>query len=423
VNETPSAPEPLPERLEQIALLALAFVLPLLEAPKNLLWLAYCALWLYNRSRSRDFGGRWDGWDTLIALWIASGHLAGLFAGLQDADWRSNADLLRYASVLWMLKRSRLDARLYSRMLIALAAGTLVTLAWGYWGLLGTQQRSTLGLKSVGHVNHSAIYLAIVYGALLLHARSGWRTMTPAWRIGTAFALVVFAASLFVMQSRGAVGAALVATVMLLGVHAVRTRRGVHAVAAGTALAIALVFAVRPQVLEKHETFVSQGHVLAFRDGIWRTGIDAWRAHPWFGVGMDNFGRIDSAALERWSAARGERFDLQRYALASHAHSLYVNTLAERGIFGLAALIAVLAAWLFTLLRGIPPPDALSIEWTAWGGAASAWLISVIVGTVNTTLHHEHALASMLLLGAWLSLRRAAGARWRACGSGASSRR
>jgi hypothetical protein len=30
------------------------------------------------------------------------------------------------------------------------------------------------------------------------------------------------------------------------------------------------------------------------------------------------------------------------------------------------------------------------------------------VGLVNTTLHHEHALLSMLLLGGWLSLPRSA---------------
>jgi hypothetical protein len=30
-------------------------------------------------------------------------------------------------------------------------------------------------------------------------------------------------------------------------------------------------------------------------------------------------------------------------------------------------------------------------------------MIAVIVGLVNTTLHHEHALISMVLLGGWLS--------------------
>jgi len=43
-------------------LLALAFFLPLWEAPKNLASLAFVLVWLANRIRARDFGGRWDVW-------------------------------------------------------------------------------------------------------------------------------------------------------------------------------------------------------------------------------------------------------------------------------------------------------------------------------------------------------------------------
>jgi O-antigen ligase len=95
-------------------------------------------------------------------------------------------------------------------------------------------------------------------------------------------------------------------------------------------------------VLEKHETLVSRHLALSFRDGIWRAGVDAWRANPWFGVGMGNYGHIDLDALQRWNAARGAPFDKTRYDFTSHAHSLYVNTLAERGAIGFAALVAVL---------------------------------------------------------------------------------
>ena len=102
----------------------------------------------------------------------------------------------------------------------------------------------------------------------------------------------------------------------------------------------------------------------------------------------------------------GEAFDQRGYTLTSHGHSLYLNTLAERGAVGLAALLAVLAAWLCALLRNVPAAISAPIEWRAWGGAASAWMVAAIVGAVNTTLHHEHALVSMMLLGAWLSLLR-----------------
>jgi hypothetical protein len=37
-----------------------------------------------------------------------------------------------------------------------------------------------------------------------------------------------------------------------------------------------------------------------------------------------------------------------------------------------------------------------------WGAAASAWLVTVGAGAVNTTLHHEHGILAALLLGGWL---------------------
>src|SRR5918996_1173645 len=92
--------------IEVGALVALAFFLPLYEAPKSIAWLVYVVAWIANRARRRDFGGPWDLWDTLIAVWIASGFLAAAFAGLAGGEWRATVDLVRYAGVLWMLKRS-----------------------------------------------------------------------------------------------------------------------------------------------------------------------------------------------------------------------------------------------------------------------------------------------------------------------------
>ena len=33
----------------------------------------------------------------------------------------------------------------------------------------------------------------------------------------------------------------------------------------------------------------------------------------------------------------------------------------------------------------------------------SGWIVTAGIGTVNTTLHHEHGLLAALLLGLWLS--------------------
>ena len=390
-------------RLELAALIGLAAVLPLLEGPKNLFWALYVLAWLANRARSRDFGGPWDRWDSAIVGWMAAAFAAVAFAGL-GAQWRDCVDVVRYGSVLWLMKRSRYSDRVLIALLVALAAGTLAALAVGYYRILLTTNYQFLGLKSVGHVNHSAIYLAIALGATLMATRAWWRPARAPWRVAGVVTTVLFAVSLFVMQSRAAVGAALVMVAVLLLAYAVRHRRGMRRLALAAAILTGLGLAAKPEVVEKNYVQVERsGTLLAFREQIWRAGLLAWRDHPVFGVGVHGWGEINEQVVAQSAQRRGEALDLERLMFSSHGHSLYLNTLVEQGVVGLAAVLAVLLLWAIELARRVPGAAAPPLEWSYWGGAAAAWMIAVIVGLVNTTLHHEHALISMVLLGGWLS--------------------
>src|SRR5258706_7033473 len=145
-------------------LIAFCIFLPLVEMPKNLAWLLYVSAWLLNRARARDWGGRWDLWDTLFALWIASGYLVAAFAGLQGSELGGAHELARYALLGWLVKRAGYSGKELRWLLGALALSTVAGLAHGYWRLAtGASKNGALQLHSVGHVNHTAIYLAIVF--------------------------------------------------------------------------------------------------------------------------------------------------------------------------------------------------------------------------------------------------------------------
>lgn len=393
-------------QLELFALYAFAFVLPQFEAPKNLLWIVYLAMWLFNRWRARDFGARWDGWDTLILLWVASGYVSALFAGLHHGEWLSAFDILRYAGILWCLRRSGYDEKSLGRLLAALVLGTAAGLARGYYDVRLTGEHQFLGLNSVGHVNHSAIYVAIVFGMTIAWLRAAWAGESTAVRVSGLAVCLAFGASLIMMQSRATVGAGFVVGVLILLVHAARAGKPVGTILLGAVLFAAALFATQPEVVRKNTERLQEHLFLAHRGAIWRTGFIAWRQYPYFGVGMGNFGGIDFERMQEWSREQGRPFDRRRVLPQSHAHSLYVNTLAERGLAGLAVLLAVLGAWGWSLARSVPRARDSPLRWAYWGGASAAWIVAVLVGTVNTTLHHEHALVSMLLLGGWLSLRR-----------------
>jgi O-antigen ligase len=390
--------------VEAALLLALCFFLPLLEAPKSLLWLAYAAAWLANRARARDFGGRWNLWDTLIAVWISSGFVVAAFAGLEGEEWRGAGDLLRYGSLLWMVKRSRYDHRQVRWILGTLVASAVIAITVGYvWIWRGTAEHGYLQLHSVGHVNHTAIYIAIILGVCAAWIFSRWRS----WRAGTrAVGLAVTAlvlVSLVVTASRGAIVAGLALLPLLAAAWWPRSRAPLAISAGVVAIVVSVAVLGGADAVQKYWDNVRAGSVLSFRDALGRTALAAWEQHPWFGVGMDNFGRITPEQVRAWDAAAGRPHDPQRYFFSSHAHNLYANTLAERGALGFGVLAAVLIAWAVFLARHRPGRKDPDEAWLVWGCALAAWIVTTLAGLVNTTLHHENGMLAVLLLGLWLS--------------------
>jgi O-antigen ligase len=388
-------------RAEIGLLIALCVFLPLFEAPKTLAWLGYVLLWIVNRARAGDWGGRWGLWDWLFSAWLASGFVVAAFAGLHGSEWRGAVDLLRYATLAWLLHRSRYTDAEMRWVLDALIVSVLLGLAQGHWALW-TGRHQYLELNSVGHVNHTAIYIAIILMACAARLFAGGGALIGA-------VLTVLIVSLVISASRGGIVVALAALLVLGVAWWRRSRKPVIGAVALVALTIAVAWLGRVEVVRKHQADVEAQNLLAFRDGIWRAALVAWERYPLFGVGMDNYGLVKLPQLKAWRSEAGKNFDAARYAEFPHGHSLYLNALAERGMLGSVPLVAVLAAWLVFLLRYRPPGAASPDDWLWWGASAGAWMITTGVGLVNTTLHHEHGILAALLLGLWLSRLRRAG--------------
>lgn len=401
-------------KTELALLLALCFFLPLLEAPKNLAWLGYAAAWFVNRVRARDFGGRWDGWDTLFLLWIGSGFVvavAAQFGGIRNGEWGGALDLLRYASVAWLVKRARYTEVELRWALGTLMVSTLVGLAVGYfrmWSGLG--KSGTLQLYSVGHVNHTAIYLAMVLGIWAAWVFAAYRQWDGLRRAAGLAGLAILYVSLAATASRGALGAGILVLFVLAFFMRRRWSIPLKIVTVSTALLVVGAVALDSELVRKQERYEAEGNPFSHRDSIWRMGIAAWQEHPWFGVGMDNFGQITHERMKAWREEDGETYDPAGLMPFAHGHSLYVNTLAERGIVGFGVLMAVLLAWAATLTTHRPLPSSNAGDWTLWGASASGLVVTVAAGFFNTSLHHEHGILAALLMGLWLGKPRTASA-------------
>jgi O-antigen ligase len=188
-------------------------------------------------------------------------------------------------------------------------------------------------------------------------------------------------------------------------------RRRWRAALPGTALVIAVViaagFVFRAEVLVKQEALAEARNILSNRIAIWHAAVHGWQRFPIAGVGIDNFKAITLERLREWRTQADKPFDAGAYAFFRHGHSLYFNTLAERGLIGSLPLAALLLALLVSLIRERPDAAEGDEAWLVWGSAASAWTVTCGVGLVNTTLHHEHGILAALLFGLWLARRQA----------------
>lgn len=101
---------------------------------------------------------------------------------------------------------------------------------------------------------------------------------------------------------------------------------------------LALLVVTPGLVGERFATANQSGGDLATRQDFWRAGLSIWQAHPIAGVGLGGF-------PPAYAAARlpGKQFLPDSvFEPPPHAHDLFIQMLAEEGVLGLLALLAVI---------------------------------------------------------------------------------
>ena len=262
--------------VEFALLLALAFFLPLREAPKNLFWLAYIVAWVVTRARARDWGGRLDGWDALAASLVASGYLAALFGGIHRGDgneFLAVNDIWRYGLLFACMRRGGYTDAQKLLLLGTLVASCVLAELEAIWNWKVVARRSALELFSVGHVNHSAIYMAICLGIAAGLAVGAWSKLRPAWRTLLGFAILALMTGLLLGGSRAA-GAVSMALVLVAAFIAARVARAGRLAWLAALLVILVGVALGgTSALKRQIEWSATNYTLAQRDLIWNRGL------------------------------------------------------------------------------------------------------------------------------------------------------
>jgi O-antigen ligase len=401
----------------------LAFVVPVVEMPKNLFSVLVMVVWLFNRVKVRDFGGPWRIWDSIFLGLVVAPVLVAIMAPIHYHEWRGIRDVLRFVGVGWVLSRSDFSLTQLKIILLSTMVGALFALGLGGMELaLGASKQ--LELHSVGHVNHSAVYLVMAFGVAIAFTLVGFLSPTEAsgkaiklraWRWFFLFCAAAFAVGLLIGASRIAVLAALVLGVLICVSAAWRSKLPIGLLALATVIAAGAMWVAPPWLLQKHNRNVEHNNMLANRDFLWSRAMTAFREYPLFGIGTGNFSQIHTPILKQWRANQGRKYEPSADFGSDHAHSVYFNTLAERGAVGLSVVLALFLAWFISVARYMPrwqveakagESEPAALVWIIWVGALSGLTATAFVGLFNTTLQTENGVFCMILLGCWLSARR-----------------
>jgi O-antigen ligase len=379
--------------------------LPTSEALKNLLLFLSLVLWLLTTTWEEKTRKKISSVELVFLLVITTSLLSSLPAYLgadNTAVIHGLSDTIRIFIFSWILYRENLSEKDVSILSVSVFFSLAISI--GYSFFFG--KYNPIELHSVGHINHTAIYLAIVFGLAWSWLLAIYASQLRNRRLLFAAILAVLPIIAYLLQQTSARGALLplMLFVFFSPVLLLRTHRATAYVFLVLILTGTFLLSGKP-LWNEFESILSFD--IGSRDSTLKTSFIIFLESPWIGIGPNNFSAYDDIkTLTRISTEHGLALG-QLYTDGGHGHSLYGTWLAERGVIGMITIFVLGWVWAHLLYTSRPSarPTYLT-DMALWGGSASAWTLIFIGGLFNTTFHHENAILAMALFSMWMSLPR-----------------
>ena len=382
--------------------LFLAF-LPSLETPKNIFFAGYLITALYRQLQLPS--SKWDIWDWIFLSLITSSFLSALFPFVVGgSEWKGFRGMFLWITFGWTLYRSDYNEKEKKYLFIFAILMTLPPLMWGLIESLVLHTKEALQLHSVGHVNHSAIYLSMMAGSSLSFLLTQIQAAKKNNIFFMALLFIFLAASVIITDSRGAFGIAFLLIYSMFLLSRISLKAKVLSLALLSTFLFTIIFIMPAPVIEKQ--IANQDHhiVLAYRDKVWQAAYEIAKLNPLLGIGGGNWKYIHIDQIKSAVASRGETFNAEDFALQwGHPHNIYLSNLVDRGILGFITFLSFMLIWLITLIKSYKKFNQDSKAMLFILGSFSAWMSIFGIGLVNTTFHHENALLALFFLGLHLN--------------------
>lgn len=392
--------------IQSLSLLLMILFLPLLEGPKTVFLILFIALTLALLAQRKVLSfKKLVTSDYLLLTWIVCGFIVAGFVEIHHKEWSGARSAMLIPLLLFCLKNSQFNNKEIMLFLITTIISALSASTEGLWQLY-SHQKNSLELNSVGHVNHSAIYLCITYAIILAFTLT--QSTSKHWFIGLLLIILVitFGSLVIISDSRGSALAMGIITVSYGLIWTKKSKKPLLMMLLATLFVTGGLYLTKASIVKKtlsQTASQSSLNSLSGRMPIWNSALLIWRHNPIFGVGIKNFDQATRKRHENWLAEENKSYSSKIYRPYAHAHSLYFHTLAEQGIVGFSVVFLNLFYICYLLYLNTPKQEAPPIDWLLWLSAAGVMQVVLINGIFNTTLHHEHGLLSALIIGLWWS--------------------
>jgi O-antigen ligase len=384
-------------------LVTVLLFLPLFEAPKNIVWFAFCIFssWYLYEGRSHNLRT----YDSAWLLWFFTSFATTIYASyvyqVPNDGWY---DIARFISFGFFISLLEFDRRRIQIIVWIITVSVLLGIIEGYVGIY-LDGGGSLELHSVGHVNHSSIYLVLALSVILSYI-----AILSSNRIERS---VLFVVSLFIFsviidsESRAASGVSVIVVFVSLFFF---LRRNIS-IMAGFSLMLLSIFLVsyliiNSSVYDKHRQWSERySNELSARERINNLSKEVFLSYPLFGIGHGNYKDFAEKSYLKLAAKKDEKYISDNYLINPHAHNLYYTYLVSSGVIGFLGMLS------FFLIGSYLLSVRLIRTWGNFDSVLSfsrlsfsfMLFINLSIGLVNTTLHHEHAMLSMLAAGLFFS--------------------
>lgn len=379
-------------------LAAMLVFLPGLEALKNICAFLFVLTWFLYSKRNNDWGGKWRIIDSLFVLWLLADILISINAVItHNLSGGGFSDILRFVLIAWVVSRTQFSNENISKLAIAAIIGTILTLVYSYYSTDGVLKE----LNSVGHINHTAIFLLITYSISLTLLLFNYKNLKNYQKIILYIASIILFLSTIDTDSRAAFAMLLLITSINFIYFLIKLRKiSILLLFLFVASCVGISFHQNPP--HALERILKSENILQdeTREKIRNFSYYAFKVNPLFGIGFGNYDQIKIEDIQDLVLKDKVSFDADLFLTSSHAHNLYYTYLVSGGI-----VIFTIFLWFWFYIFWIIKKLIFTRQKNEWiiHSSLSIVLINLLVGWFNTTFHHEHAILSMFILGLLIS--------------------